>query len=178
MNEKPATKSAGSPDDIVGHKTFATGERDGHGFPIHRHEPLTRAEANAMWDAAEKAKRERQERMPDEQSAIHALFDAWARLKEFNWDDPSYCPKDGSPFHVLELGSTGIHTAHYSGGWPNGHWWIADETDVWPSRPALFKLFPEDQVKHDAKWREAGKRVREMIEAEAHSHTSADALSR
>ena len=156
----------GNPDDIVGHKTFSTGERDQDGFPVHRHEPLTRAEASAMWDAAEKAKAERNARMPDEKSAINALFDAWLRLKDFGWNDPSYCPKDGSSFHILELGSTGIHTGNYSGEWPNGCWHIFDENDVWPSRPALFKLFPEDQAKYDQKMKEAGERLRAMLAAE------------
>ena len=149
-----------TPDDVVGWKTFSTGERDEDGFPKLRREPLTRAEGDAMWAGAEAAKADRLKRMPDEQSAIKALFDAWLRLKDFGWNDPVYCPKDGSQFNMLELGSTGIHTGYYTGKWPDGHWWIADEHDLWPSRPALFKLFPEDQAKHDARLKEGAERFR------------------
>jgi len=152
--------TGGDPCDIVGWKTFATGERDEDGFEKHRREPLTRSEGDAIWAAAEAAKADRIKRMPDEKAAISALFDAWQRLKDFKWNDPIYCPKDGSPFNVLELGSTGIHTAHYSGTWPDGHWWVADDHDLWPSRPALFKLLPEDQAKHDAKMQEGAERFR------------------
>jgi hypothetical protein len=137
------------PDDIVGHKTFDTGEIcPDTSFPKMRHEPLTRAEADALWEAAEKAKAERTARMPDEQSAIRAMFDAWQRLKELGWNDPMYCPKDGSHFQVIEPGSTGIHDGNYMGEWPKGAWWVYDG-DVWPSHPVLFKLYPEDQAKED-----------------------------
>lgn len=46
-------------DDIVGHKTFDTGERGEDGFPVLRHEPLTRAEANALWGRVEAADKQR-----------------------------------------------------------------------------------------------------------------------
>lgn len=151
--------------DIVGHKTFATGEKDEHGFPKMRHEPLTRGEADAMWESAEKAKAERNARMPDEQSAIKALFDAWYRLKDFNWNDPSYCPKDGSRFNILELGSTGIHTGYYQGEWPKGSWWVEDAYDLYPSHPALFKLFPEDQAKRDKQFADVAARFRAARDA-------------
>ena len=48
------------PDDVVGRKTFDTGEVDPEtGFPKLRHEPLTRAEADRFWKAAEAAKASR-----------------------------------------------------------------------------------------------------------------------
>jgi hypothetical protein len=53
--------------------------------------------------------------MPTEQDAINVLNSAYERLKEFDWNDPIYCPKDGSSFDVIEAGSTGIHRAHYQG---------------------------------------------------------------
>lgn len=157
-----------SPDDIVGHKTIETGERDEHGFPIHRHEPLTRAEGAALLKAANEAKADRERRMPDEQSAIRALFDAWLRLKDFNWREPMYCPKDGSHFNIIELGSTGIFEGAYRGTWPNGSWDSWDDGDSYCSSiaPAMFKLFPEDQAKQDQKRKEAGERVRKMLDDE------------
>ncbi len=125
----------GEPNEIVGHKTFGTGD------PLNpfRHEPLTRAEADALWEAACNAKAARAEQMPDEQSAIRAMFEAWQRLKELGWQEAMYCPKDGSTFHAIEAGSTGIHECSYDGKWPDGHYLIYDGGDIWPSRPILFR---------------------------------------
>jgi hypothetical protein len=148
----------GDPDEIIGHKTFDTGERDEHGFPKFRHEPLTRSEVNALWEASEAAKRSRVERMPDEKAAINALFDAWQRLKELGWNDPQYCPKDGSNFKVIELGSTGIFDCHYQGKWPDGLYMVSDERDVYPTSTgvAMYRLLPDDEEKRKQKLAEAG----------------------
>lgn len=81
------------------------------------------------------------------------MHDAYTRLTELGWWDASYCPKDGSHFQAIEAGSTGIHDCAYWGAWPTGGWNIFDG-DVWPSRPILFKLYPEDQAKDDALWAE------------------------
>lgn len=157
------------PNEIVGHKTFDTGERDEHGFPKFRHEPLTRAEGNALWEASEAARLSRIERMPDEKAAISALFDAWQRLKEFGWNDPQYCPKDGSNFKVIELGSTGIFDCHYQGKWPDGLYMVSDERDVYPTSTgvAMYRLLPEDEEKRKLKMAEAGARYRAELAAEA-----------
>jgi hypothetical protein len=153
-----------SPDDIVGHKTFDTGEICPEtGFPAMRHEPLTRREADALWERAMALKAKREADMPDEQSAIKAMFEAWQRLKELGWREASYCPKDGTHFQAIESGSTGIHDCNYQGEWASGSWWVYDG-DVWPARPCLFKLYPEDQVKEDARREEARKRIAEMRE--------------
>lgn len=152
-----------SPDDIVGHKTFDTGEICSEtGFPKLRHEPLTRAEANALWEACEAAKKKRTEDMPDEQSALRVMMSAYTRLTELGWRSASYCPKDGSHFQAIEAGSTGIHDCSYEGEWPKGSWWLYDG-DVWPSRPILFKLYPEDQAAYDARMKEAGERFRQTL---------------
>ena len=155
-----------SPDDIVGHKTIDTGERDDYGLPIYRHEPLTRAEGAALWATVEAAKKRRAEAMPDERSAILAMQDAHTRLRELGWDDATYCPKDGSMFHVIEAGSTGIHDASYQGKWPTGSWWIHHDGDMSPSRPILFKRYPEDQKIYEQKMKEAGERIRRMLDEE------------
>lgn len=127
------------PTDVVGHKTFATGKRDKHGLPIHRHEPLTRAEANALMESVERQRKRREELMPDEQSAIRTMCDAHQRLKEFGWSEAMYCPKDGSEFQVIEAGSSGIHTAVYTGEWPKGSYSVLADGDMWPSHPVLCK---------------------------------------
>jgi hypothetical protein len=158
-----------SPDDIVGHKTFATGDICSEtGFPVLRHEPLTRAEAGALWESVERRQKEREERMPDEKSAIDALFEAWLRLKELGWREPQYCPKDGSRFKVIELGSTGIFNCSYSGEWPNGHFMVEDEHDIYPTSTgvAMYRLYPEDEAKRKQRMAEAAAKYQAEREAE------------
>lgn len=120
-------------DQFVGHKTFS----DGQGG--HYHEPLTRAEADAIWAECERLEAKRAEDMPTEQDAINAMFEAYQRLRELGWREAMYCPKDGSIFKAIEVGSTGIHDCFYLGEWPKGNWEYPCEGDLWPSRPILFK---------------------------------------
>lgn len=133
MTEKPS--------DIVGHKTFSD---DGLTF---RHEPLTRAEAGVLMEAVDRATAKRAADMPDEQSAIQALFEAWYRLKELGWTEGQYCPKDGTKFRSIQLGSTGIFDCICDGKWPKCTWTTFDERDAYPSAhpPALIRLYPEDE---------------------------------
>lgn len=142
------------------HKTIDTGERDQHGIPIFRHEPITEAEANAIWESVEKAGKERAERMPDEKAAISALFEAWQRLKELGWKEPQYCPKDGTSFKVIELGSTGIFDCYYQGEWADGLYMVSDDRDVYPTSTgvAMFKLLPADEEKRKQRMAEAAAR--------------------
>ncbi len=137
-----------NPDDIVGHKTF----RDGDGY---RHEPLSRREAEEIHARVEANLAKRKALMPDEKSAISMLFDSYDRLRELGWREAIYCPKDGTHFQVIEAGSTGVFDGYYDGEWPNGHWWICEDHDLHPSRPILFRLYPEDQAKEDARKAEA-----------------------
>ena len=125
-------------DPIVGHKTL----RDGSHIPLHR------KEADAIIARVNAATERRRVAMPDEQSALQALGNAYQRLRDFDWNDAIYCPKDGSEFFVIEAGSTGIHTAHYQGEWPDGYWLIHDDGDLWPSRPILYKLGAPPTAKH------------------------------
>lgn len=104
-----------------------------------RHEPLRSSEAEALMASVRAADARRSELMPDEQSAIRMMLQAYLRLKELGWNDAVYCPKDGSEFDVIEAGSTGIHRCIYEGEWPNGRWWILDEGDISPSRPVLYR---------------------------------------
>lgn len=149
-------------------KTFDTGERDEHGLPVFRHEPLTAAEGEALWLAANAAQSKRAEQMPDEQSAINAMFNAWVRLKELGWNEPMYCPKDGTKFRVIENGSTGIFDCVYDGEWPKGHWTMFDEHDAYPSSiaPALYRLYPEDEVKRKQRMADAAAKFKAENDAE------------
>lgn len=123
---------------------------------------IYRAEADAMIARIDQQQAERAAKMPDEKTALSVMHDAYVRLGELGWRCASYCPKDGSSFQVIEAGSTGIFRAHYQGEWPTGTWWLEDEGDLWPSRPILFRLYPEDQAKEDARWLAA----REAYQAE------------
>lgn len=120
---------------IVGHKTFADGAG---GF---RHEPLRKDEADALWASCEADRERRASDMPDEKAALKILFDAWLRLKELGWREAAYCPKDGSPFQIIEAGSTGIFDAFYQGKWPDGYIISHDEHDSYVSRPGSTLLF-------------------------------------
>jgi hypothetical protein len=91
------------PDEIVGHKTFHSPERG------YWHEPLMRAEADEVMRQCDEAEAKRRELMPDEQTAVRMLFEAFQRLKELGWKEACYCPKDGSEFQAIEAGSTGFH---------------------------------------------------------------------
>ena len=121
---------------VVGHKTFS--EPGGR----LRHVPLRQIEADAIMAAVDAATERRAELMPDENAARRMFFEAWQRLKELGWNDAVHCPKDGTEFDAIEAGSSGVHRCHYSGDWPKGNWWIADEHDVWPSRPVLYRKTP------------------------------------
>lgn len=50
------------------------------------------------------------------------------------------CPREavGKRVRVVLAGSTGIHSGHYEGKWPDGGWWIFDG-DIWPSYPVLAR---------------------------------------
>lgn len=126
---------------IVGHKTLQDGS----------HVPLYEDEANALMAAVDAAQEDRAKRMPDEQSAIKAMFQAWYRLKEMGWSEAMYCPKDGSAFQVIEAGSTGIFECRYRGKWPTGSFDVYNHNDIWPSHPVLFKRYPKEQAEHAAK---------------------------
>lgn len=122
-------------DEIVGHKTFSTGD------PLRpfRHEPLTREEADAILAAVDAAKEKRAADMPTEQDAANALWSAYQRLHELGWREARYAPT-GTPLSLVEPGSSGIHTGQADGEWPHKSFWIADGGDLWPSRPCLFKI--------------------------------------
>ncbi|MDE2470298.1 MAG: hypothetical protein KGL35_16515, partial [Bradyrhizobium sp.] len=98
--------------------------------------------------------------------ALRAMQDGWIRLKELGWRDGVYCPRDGTHFQVIELGSTGIFDGDCHGEWPRCTWTTYDEHDVYPSSqaPSLFKLYPEDQAKYDARMAEAVARYRAETE--------------
>lgn len=136
---------------VVGHATLSDGS----------HVPVRQDEAEALWSAAEAGREKRAADMPTERDAIDTLFAAYQRLKELDWNDAIYCPKDGSSFDVIEPGSSGIHTCHYEGEWPKGHWWIADAGDLWPSRPILYRRTEAEK----ARWAALGRKFADQGDA-------------
>jgi hypothetical protein len=113
-----------NPNEIVGHKTFMDG----------RHEPLTRAEADALWESAKASEAKRAVAMPDVESALDTMTDAHTRLKELGWREAAYAPKNGTELELIEPGSSG------NGKDGAGCFWIPDAGDEWPSHPILFRL--------------------------------------
>jgi hypothetical protein len=99
-----------------------------------------------MFNSIDVSLKLREGAMPDDAAALTILFEAYQRLKSLGWREAIYCPKDGTPFQAIEAGSTGIHTCHYDGDWPTGHWWISNAGDLWPSHPILFRPFPEGET--------------------------------
>jgi hypothetical protein len=127
-------------DDIVGHKTISTGKIGPLGFPELRHEPLTRAEADAICKRADESKAKRATDMPTEQDAVQAMWSAYQRLRELGWKETMYRSNSSlGTQRLIEPGSSGIHTGHYDGEWPTGSWWLHSDGDLWPSRPCLAK---------------------------------------
>lgn len=104
---------------------------------------VTAEEWQKLIDDIELQKKERAEKLPDENACLRQMIEAYYRLKELGWNDAIYCPKDSSLFDAIEFGSTGIHTCNYSGEWPKGTWWVHDACDLFPSRPVLFRAKAE-----------------------------------
>lgn len=153
------------PNEIVGHKTLS----DGKGG--HRHEPLTRAEADAIMAQVEASKARRAELYPDAEACAKALWDAWYRLKELGWKEPMYAPADARLKKTVSAGSSGIHDAYCDHIDPDcrRHWWHPSEGDLWPHKPLLY--YPDEQEQREdeergAKIREAGRRFRESLSSE------------
>lgn len=97
---------------------------------------VDQATFGALWDLAKKAEAKRAADMPDEKAAIKTMFDGFVRLKEaFGWRDALYAPKNVE-IEMIEVGSTGVHTGYRD----DIGFWISADSDLYPSRPALFRI--------------------------------------
>lgn len=101
-------------------------------------EIVSKEKLDELFKKLEAKQQERAKKMPDEESALAQMMEAFTRLKELGWREAIYCPKDGSMFSAIEAGSTGVHKCNYQGEWPTGSWWVYDG-DMWPSRPILWR---------------------------------------
>ncbi|MEM6381121.1 MAG: hypothetical protein AAF739_00470 [Pseudomonadota bacterium] len=110
-----------------------------------KHVTLSQDEARALLDSAEKQKQQRASDIPTSHNALAIISNAMIRLRELGWRDACYCPKDGSEFAVLELGSTGIFRSFYMGESPDGRLYL-DDFFVHPDG-CLFK--PLDRLTDD-----------------------------
>ena len=104
--------------------------------------------AAQIFDDIHRRDKDRAESMPDVQSALNQMFEAFLRLKDLGWREAMYCPKDGSMFDAISAGSTGICKTSYDGEWPKGRYWCYEAGDVWPSSPILFKPKESKNEKH------------------------------
>lgn len=102
--------------DYHGHATLEDGT----------HVPLTKEEADALWKASEEAEAKSAADMPETNDAIQVMQRGRSRLRDLGWREAQYCPKDGTPFAVIEYGSTGIFEAWYNGDWPDGRIYCCD----------------------------------------------------
>lgn len=115
--------------------------------------PIAASTLQELLDECEREKAARDALMPDERGAIFMLFAAYQRLKDFGWRDGMYAPKDGTTVQTISLGSTGIHDCKFAGN----YWHLFDGGDTYPSsdRPDMFRLYPKDQAKADARMKNA-----------------------
>lgn len=104
---------------------------------------MRQLDARRLLDAVDRDLAKRAKELPDDQTAIRAMFRAYDRLRELGWREAQYCPKEnGTIFEVIEAGSTGIHKCYYEGEWPDGYYCVMDDRDVYPTRMGvlLFRL--------------------------------------
>ncbi len=92
------------------------------------HVSLSEESAKLLWESVEANEARRAEMMPTTKEALAVMLDARERLRKLGWQPGRYCPKNGTDFAVIQHGSSGIFTGHYSGEWPNGYLHVEDET--------------------------------------------------
>ncbi len=90
------------------------------------HVPLTEEEAEALWKAGKEAEERAAKDMPATADALRAMQSGFSRLRALGWREAQYCPKDTTPFAVIQYGSTGIFEGWYSGDWPDGRVYCCD----------------------------------------------------
>jgi hypothetical protein len=109
----------------------------------------TEEQFNHLCAAIAKSNADLVEFMPDEKAALKMMHAAYERLKQLGFADGQYCPKDGSAFEVVDLGSTGIFRCTYSGDWPDGYYMIEDGGDIWPTRRSgMWRPLPAESSAH------------------------------
>lgn len=70
-----------------------------------------------------------------QQDLIGVMFLAFDALRRQGWREAHGAPK-GQVLELIEPGSTGIHRGTRD---EEGHFWIEDAGDIYPSRPILYR---------------------------------------
>lgn len=121
-------------EEVVGHNTYMND--DG----TFRHEPLTKSEADALWEHVEAEDKRREELIPDQKTALQLMHDCCTRLREFGWSEPPrYTTKQGVyKFKVICWGSTGVIDVTCNVGSKGSfEWWHHSHGDTWPITPLM-----------------------------------------
>ena len=94
-----------------------------------------------MWCDADK--RQKDWREAGEIKLLEQLNDAYEGLKACGWQEAVYCPKDGTRFLAIDMGSAGVFPCYWMGNKLNGGgFWSEAHGDLWPARPVLWKPMP------------------------------------
>ncbi len=124
-----------------------------HGYVTNldgSHEPLTKEQASAIWEACERSAEERARLMPTSDDAMRVILDAQQRLNALGWwQGLGFRIGRGSQCAVREYGSTGI----WSG-------WVDDEGKYvhycdGVSQPRRLWLKPLEDLTEDERTRMA-----------------------
>jgi len=83
-----------------------------HGHMTHKdgsHTPLSKKEAQALWDHLEEDDKKRAAEMPEPWDATRQIIRAKERLRKLGWaEGGGFAVKKGDDCAVIELGSTGM----------------------------------------------------------------------
>lgn len=111
---------------------------------------MSKEEYDAIIEASEAHEAKMAALMPDTESAVQMLYNAYERLKAFGWRPMMYAPK-GDVAETICVGSTGIFAAQWLG---NG-WFVEDGGDLWPDDPILYRPSKEELDAMSARMRAA-----------------------
>lgn len=129
-------------------------------------------QAKALWLSCEDAAARRIEQMPDTIAALHSLLDAKERLRHLGWGEGIYCPKDRTPFAIIEFGSTGIFSGFYEGEWPNGSICVCD--GFTHPHGVMWKSLDKLTIDEKAQLEKCEQAERQMLERTARAFSQSD----
>jgi hypothetical protein len=69
---------------------------------------------------------------------IQVITNSFYNLERLGWKHMMYAQqlKPNTPIQVIELGSTGIHSATKD---EEGRYWVTDDEDTYPSHPIMWR---------------------------------------
>lgn len=76
----------------------------------------------------------------EERNHILSMFNGYrALIDHHGWREIMYAPKDGTPFEVITVGSTGVFPARWLGE-KDDLLFVEEAGDLWPAQAMLFRL--------------------------------------